>query len=114
MFRLGIIPLLNGVPVVILPGFTPERFFSAISTYRINHAYVVPPIVIHMANSPLADSYDLSSLKWTRSAAAPLGKELVAKAKARYGTDLVMSQGYGAFFLSWNTVGSAQPLCRID
>jgi 4-coumarate--CoA ligase len=50
-----------------------------------------------MANSPLADSYDLSSLKWTRSAAAPLGKELVAKAKARYGSDLVMSQGYGAY-----------------
>ena len=59
---------------------------------------MVPPIVIHMANSPLADSYDLSSLKWTRSAAAPLGKELVAKTKARYGSELVMSQGYGELF----------------
>lgn len=112
MIRLGIIPLLNGVPVVILPGFTPERFFSAISTYRINHAYVVPPIVIHMANSPLADSYDLSSLKWTRSAAAPLGKELVAKAKARYGADLVMSQGYGRFILSCDAGSVADPLSQ--
>ncbi|KAJ9125217.1 hypothetical protein QFC22_000171 [Naganishia vaughanmartiniae] len=93
--RLGIIPLLNGVPVVILPGFTPERFFSTIARYRITHAYVVPPIVIHMANSPLADDYDLSNLKWTRSAAAPLGKEVVAKVKARFGDDLIMTQGYG-------------------
>ncbi|KAJ9107861.1 hypothetical protein QFC19_002767 [Naganishia cerealis] len=93
--RLGLIPVLNGVPVVILPGFTAETFFSTIATYKINHAYVVPPLVIHMANSPLADKYDLSSLKWTRSAAAPLGKELVAKVKARYGNDLIMTQGYG-------------------
>lgn len=95
--RLGIIPLLNGVPVIILPGFTPERFFSTIARYRITHAYVVPPIVIHMANSPLANAYDLSTLKWTRSAAAPLGKEVVAKVKVRFGVDLIMTQGYGMF-----------------
>ncbi|KAJ9108870.1 hypothetical protein QFC21_000190 [Naganishia friedmannii] len=95
ILELGIIPLFNGVPVVILSGFTPQLFFSAIARFRITHAYVVPPIVIHMANSPLADAHDLSSLKWTRSAAAPLGKEVVAKVKARFGNDLIMTQGYG-------------------
>ncbi|KAJ9093122.1 hypothetical protein QFC19_008465 [Naganishia cerealis] len=90
-----IIPLLTGVPVVNLPKFTPEGFFRAIQNYKANAAFVVPPMVLHLANNPLAANYDLSSLKWMRSAAAPLGQGLIRKVKSKLGDDVHITQGYG-------------------
>lgn len=98
LFRAAVIPLLKGVPVVILPRFTPEGFFQAIHTHKITHAFVVPPMILHLANNSLADKYDLTKLKWMRCAAAPLGRGLIKKVKSRLGDDVHITQGYGKQF----------------
>ncbi|KAJ9108837.1 hypothetical protein QFC21_000157 [Naganishia friedmannii] len=95
LIEAAIVPLLKGVPVIILPKFTPEGFFRAIRDYKTTHAIVVPPMVLHLASNPLAANYDLSALKWMRCAAAPLGKGLIRKVKSRLGDDVHITQGYG-------------------
>jgi acyl-CoA synthetase (AMP-forming)/AMP-acid ligase II len=53
----------------------------------------VPPIVLCLAKQSFGSSYDLSSLKTIFSAAAPLGRELIAECSERFGC--VIKQGYG-------------------
>ncbi|GHJ85798.1 hypothetical protein NliqN6_2200 [Naganishia liquefaciens] len=95
LMEAAIVPLLKGVPVVILPRFTPEGFFKTIHKYRITHAFVVPPMILHLAHNPAAGKSDLSTLKWMRCAAAPLGRGLIQKVKSRFGEDVHITQGYG-------------------
>ncbi len=60
---------------------------------------LVPPIVLFMATHPLVDKYDLSSLRFTMSAAAPLGtdlaKKFLARLQANGAKDISLVQGYG-------------------
>ena len=56
--------------------------------------YVVPPLVVFMAKSPLLDQYDLSSLRWIITGAAPLGQDILEAVAMRLGTKHVI-QGTG-------------------
>jgi acyl-CoA synthetase (AMP-forming)/AMP-acid ligase II len=53
----------------------------------------VPPIVLAIAKDPLVDQFDLSSLEFMNSGAAPLSAELEAACRTRLGCR--MTQGYG-------------------
>ena len=64
-----------------------------IQDYRITRAYVVPPIVLALAKHPLVDEFDLSSLEFMLSGAAPLSAELEVACGTRLGCR--MQQGYG-------------------
>ncbi len=64
-------PLRLGATVVVLPRFDLEQFLAAIQNHRITGLYVAPPIVLALAKHPLVADYDLSSLKYVISAAAP-------------------------------------------
>ncbi|WP_367433969.1 AMP-binding protein [Streptomyces celluloflavus] len=92
-------PLRNGCTVVVLPRFDLERFLAAIAEHRITAAYVAPPIVLALAKHPLVAEYDLSSLRYLVSAAAPLDAELAAACSRRLGLPPVM-QAYGMTELS--------------
>lgn len=59
----------------------------------ITFAYVPPPIILGFAKHPIVDKYDLSSLKWLNSGAAPLTKELVDGVWERL--TIPTKQGYG-------------------
>lgn len=64
-------PLRRGATVVVLPRFELDQFLGAIETHRINGLYVAPPIVLALAKHPAVARYDLSSLDYIVSAAAP-------------------------------------------
>ena len=86
-------PLARGGTVFTMPRFDLETFLRLHEQHRATRAYVVPPIVLALANDPLVDQFDLSSLKEVFCAAAPLGAELAEKASKRLGCPVV--QGYG-------------------
>ncbi|KAH7926973.1 AMP binding protein [Leucogyrophana mollusca] len=91
-------PLALGVPTVIMSKFDPGRFCSAVERYRATVAFVVPPILVVFARDEAITKYDISSLKYLMSGAAPLGAELVAtvtKRLASVGANVAISQGYG-------------------
>ncbi|OEV26826.1 AMP-dependent synthetase [Streptomyces nanshensis] len=95
-------PLRQGASVVVLPRFDLGQFLAAIETHRVNVLYVAPPIVLALAKHPDVDKYDLSSLEFVLSAAAPLDAELAAACATRLNVPVV-KQAYGMTELSPGT-----------
>jgi acyl-CoA synthetase (AMP-forming)/AMP-acid ligase II len=94
----GLVVVLNmglhmGATIVMMPRFDLEEFLSLIQKYRVTLSHIVPPIVLQLAQNPIIDKYDLSSLKMIFSGAAPLGVDLSRACMARVGCGI--RQGYG-------------------
>ncbi|MDX6405045.1 MAG: hypothetical protein QOH70_2500 [Blastocatellia bacterium] len=94
----GLVVVLNmglhmGATIVMMPRFDLEQFLSLIQKYRVTLSHIVPPIVLQLAQNPVIDKYDLSSLKMIFSGAAPLGVELSRECMKRVGCGI--RQGYG-------------------
>ncbi|KAJ7697607.1 AMP binding protein [Mycena rosella] len=94
-------PLTVACPVVVQTRFEPVQFCANIAKYKIVFGFIVPPILVVLARHPVVDSYDLSSLEYMLSGAAPLGSELVKMVKKRLlskrpaGAKCFITQGYG-------------------
>ncbi|KAG8680839.1 hypothetical protein FRC09_017929, partial [Ceratobasidium sp. 395] len=91
-------PFTLGIPIVISPPFNPEEFCFYIQKYKITCSLIVPPVLVLLASHPAVDKYDLSTLKFFFSGAAPLGADLIARVQARLGkrgANVVVPQGYG-------------------
>jgi acyl-CoA synthetase (AMP-forming)/AMP-acid ligase II len=94
----GLVVIMNlvlerGATIVTMPRFELHEFLRVIQDYRITRAAVVPPIVLALAKHPLVDEFDLSSLKFVGSGAAPLSAELEVACAKRLGC--LVQQGYG-------------------
>jgi acyl-CoA synthetase (AMP-forming)/AMP-acid ligase II len=85
--------LREGATVVILPRFELTGFLRAVEVYRGTRAELVPPMVLGLATSDLAGSYDLSSLRVLTSGAAPLSADLAHACAERVGCRV--KQAYG-------------------
>jgi len=83
----------RGGTVVALPRFDLEQFLDCVNKYRIKYASLVPPIILALAKHPLVEKYDLSSLEWVGSGAAPLGGEIEKACADRLGCQVF--QGWG-------------------
>ncbi|MFJ4692948.1 4-coumarate--CoA ligase family protein [Streptomyces sp. NPDC088766] len=104
-------PLRKGATVVVLPRFDLETFLAAVQNHRITGLYVAPPIVLALAKHPAVAQYDLSSLRYVISAAAPLDAGLAAACAARLNLPSV-GQAYGMTELSPGT--HVVPLDAMD
>ena len=85
--------LREGATVVTMPRFDLVEFLEAIQRYEATCLYLVPPIVLALAKHPVVDGYDLSSVRWIMSGAAPLGEETAVACQERIGCRVF--QGYG-------------------
>ncbi|MER5635648.1 AMP-binding protein [Kitasatospora sp. NPDC002227] len=95
-------PLRCGATVVVLPRFDLEQFLKTIQEQRIEGLFVAPPVVLALAKHPMVDQYDLSSVRYLLSAAAPLDADLAEVCARRLGLPRVL-QGYGMTELSPTT-----------
>jgi acyl-CoA synthetase (AMP-forming)/AMP-acid ligase II len=94
----GMMVLLNcglacGATQIILPRFEPEAALNLIQQHRVTDLYCVPPVVLALVHQPRLDEFDLSSLRFLMSGAAPLPPEVGRQAAGRLGC--VVMQGYG-------------------
>ena len=94
----GLVVVLNtslrcGATLVTMPRFELPAFLSMLQEHRITRAYAVPPIVLALAKHPLVDEFDLSSVEYVLSGAAPLSADLEEACAGRLGCR--MQQGYG-------------------
>ncbi|CAD5227629.1 unnamed protein product [Bursaphelenchus xylophilus] len=87
--------LLNGGTAVVMRKFVPELLLKTIQNYRIRFAPLVPPIMVFICGSKLVKKYDLTSLEFILSAAAPAGKELVQELKKALPSLKQVGQAYG-------------------
>jgi acyl-CoA synthetase (AMP-forming)/AMP-acid ligase II len=83
----------KGATLVTMPRFDLEEFLRLMQDHAITRAFLVPPIVLGLAKSPLVDKYDLSALNTVVSGAAPLDSGLEAAAAQRTGA--TVTQGWG-------------------
>ena len=90
--------LAMGMTLVTMPRFELETFLRAHQQYRITCTYVAPPIVVALARHPMVAQFDLGSLRFMLSGAAPLSAALALEAGRRIGCEIV--QGYGMTELS--------------
>ncbi|KAI8632316.1 hypothetical protein F5Y19DRAFT_420605 [Xylariaceae sp. FL1651] len=82
-----------GTPVIILPKFELEKACRAIQDFGITFASISPPVALALAKHPAVSKYDLSSMKFMHSGAAPLGRDLVEMVWNRL--TIPIMQGYG-------------------
>ena len=85
--------LTNGATLVTMRRFNPELFLQLIEKHQINMAYLVPPVILFLGNDPLVEQYDIGSLEYILSGAAPLGEEQSLSISAHIQCPIV--QGYG-------------------
>jgi acyl-CoA synthetase (AMP-forming)/AMP-acid ligase II len=86
-------PAFAGLTSIVMSSFDLHKFCSIAQEHKITYTYVAPPIVLHLAKSPIVEKYNLSSLKMITSGAAPLSKELIFAVYERLGTEV--KQAYG-------------------
>lgn len=87
------ITLFTGAKCVVMPKFDLERACQLIQDHQISFLYVPPPIVLALGKHPIVDKYDLASLRYINSGAAPLSKHLVEAVWNRL--RIGVKQGYG-------------------
>jgi len=78
----------TGATTVLMDRFDLGQLLANIERYRVTSAIFVPPILLAMSKSPLAEQYDLSSMGDIVSGAAPVGRELGELFTSRFGCDL--------------------------
>ncbi|KAF7316064.1 AMP binding protein [Mycena indigotica] len=102
----GITNVLNGAlsvgaTAVIQTRFEPVEFCRNIERYTVGYVLLVPPVLVVLARHPAVDQYDLSSLEYLLSGAAPLGADLMRMvqkrllSKRKKGSKCLITQGYG-------------------
>ncbi len=66
-------------------GFDLEVFLRMLQDHAVTVAAVTPPAILALARHPLADRFDLSSLRLLVTSAAPCPPDLQAEVEARLG-----------------------------
>jgi len=82
-----------GATLVTMPRFDLEQWLDAHGRYGVTVDFVVPPILLAMAKHPAVDAYDLSTVRFVFSGAAPASPELEEAVGKRL--DCLVAQGYG-------------------
>ncbi|MEU6862235.1 AMP-binding protein [Streptomyces sp. NPDC046876] len=71
-FGMSVTYLAAGATVVLMPGFTPQRFLRAVETHRATHAWLVPEMLGFLLRTAATARTDLSSLREIMYGAAPM------------------------------------------
>ncbi|KAM5380142.1 hypothetical protein ACJZ2D_003789 [Fusarium nematophilum] len=85
----------RGDEVIVLPKFELQAFLDSIQRFKIRQLLLVPPVIITLLQSrEICAMYDLSSVKFLYSGAAPLGEETIQEIQSIY-PDWTIGQAYG-------------------
>ncbi|KAH8087865.1 AMP binding protein [Cristinia sonorae] len=89
---------LIGSTIVIMPKFDPVDFCRNIEKYKVTMSMIVPPICLALIHHPATTKFNLKSLRFMASGAAPLSEAVVKATEARLqsvGAQTMVCQGYG-------------------
>jgi 4-coumarate--CoA ligase len=88
--------LMRQVPVYIMPRFDFIQMLECVQKFRITDLILVPPVVVALAKHPAVRQYDLSSIDYIGSGAAPLGREISEEVEGLFPPGkLNVRQGWG-------------------
>ncbi|KAF9112697.1 putative fatty-acid--CoA ligase FadD10 [Mortierella sp. AM989] len=84
----------NGIKTIVMQKFNPVDFLKAIQDYKIVSLNLVPPQILMLIKAPIVDQYDLSSVRFVISGAAPCSREM-SQALVKKFPQMQFRQGYG-------------------
>ncbi|GMT16884.1 hypothetical protein PFISCL1PPCAC_8182, partial [Pristionchus fissidentatus] len=87
--------LLAGSTGLVMEKFSRRPYLTAIQTYRPRMLLMVPPILVFLTKQTMVAEYDLSSVEFIATAAAPAGKDLCEEFLARHPNVKYLTQAYG-------------------
>ncbi|THH30871.1 hypothetical protein EUX98_g3331 [Antrodiella citrinella] len=96
--KLLMFPFLCGVPVIVMPKFDPTEFCRNVEKYHVSMSLIVPPVCLALIHHPATTKFNMKSLRFMCSGAAPLSDAVVNQTEARFksvGANTFISQGYG-------------------
>jgi 4-coumarate--CoA ligase len=70
-----------------MPAFNLPEFCKTVEKEKIIVVYIVPPVALALAKVPIVDEFNLRSLRFLHSSAAPTPKELIVAVRNRLETD---------------------------
>ncbi|KAI9298839.1 acetyl-CoA synthetase-like protein [Neoconidiobolus thromboides FSU 785] len=79
--------------VIVIKKFELKKLLQSIQTHKITSLFLAPPVILALAKDPIVDNYDLTSVEFIFSGAAPLPIEVSNLAGTRFKCH--MFQGYG-------------------
>ncbi|KAJ1852212.1 hypothetical protein LPJ73_002870 [Coemansia sp. RSA 2703] len=85
--------IIKGRHQIVMPKYDLELFCRLVEKHKVAVANLVPPIIIQLAKSPVVDKYNLTSLIYVNSGAAPLARETQNELQKRLGC--IVTQAYG-------------------
>ncbi|OGE54926.1 hypothetical protein PENARI_c005G06275 [Penicillium arizonense] len=71
------LPLWLGISTFFMEKFELRTFCRLVDEHNITQTYVAPPVVIHVAKSPIVEQYNMKSLQMITSGGAPLSTGLI-------------------------------------
>ncbi|KAJ1899530.1 hypothetical protein LPJ66_002050 [Kickxella alabastrina] len=78
---------------VVMPKYDLELFCQLVAKHKAASAHLVPLIIIQLAKNPIVNNYDLSSLVYILSGAAPLTNETQSEIQRRLGCHVMQAYG---------------------
>jgi len=92
----AVAPMVSGSTVVMPHRFSVSNFWEHISKYKCTWFSVVPTIISYVYHStdPFAEGYDLSHLKFGRSASSPLPESLHRNFEERFNIPIIETMGF--------------------
>nr|GEW72552.1 4-coumarate--CoA ligase-like 7 [Tanacetum cinerariifolium] len=94
-FDQRILELQEGNTIVSMVKYDFEGMLANIEKYKVTDVKCVPPVVLALVKrDDVVNKYDLSSLRYIGSGAAPLGKELMGECVKKF-PHVMLLQGYG-------------------
>ncbi|KAJ2710864.1 hypothetical protein H4R19_003534 [Coemansia spiralis] len=100
---------LCGAAVVVMRGFTMDRFLACIARHSVTHAPLTPPLINALSRLP-PDTPAISGLRWIVSGAGPLGDNIIQRLEATL-PDVQVMQAYGVTEASPG-ISLTTPRCR--
>ncbi|WKX93379.1 hypothetical protein Q1695_010991 [Nippostrongylus brasiliensis] len=87
--------LLTGMTGVVFEKFDPILLLNNIQTHKPKMLMTVPPILLFLAKSPSTKNFDLTSIEFVLTGAAPAGKDLCDEFLCKFKHVRFLAQAYG-------------------
>jgi acyl-CoA synthetase (AMP-forming)/AMP-acid ligase II len=83
----------SGSTLAILRDISPAGLLDLIAREKINHAFLVPAVILMLLNTPEIAHADLSTLKTVAYGASPIAQDVLERAQARFGCSFLQFYG---------------------
>lgn len=101
----GLLAILQGCKLVVIDEIVPIELLQTIAEHRINHAFLVPAVILMLTQQPGVREFDYSSLRIMSYGASPIAESVLLEAQNIFGCGFVQLYGLtenygGATYLS--------------